>query len=343
MARALYLTSDVLIFDDILSGLDVDTDEHVFQKVFGPRGIIRSRNATAILCTHSVRHLPSADHIIALGSDGSLVEQGTFGELLANEKYVHGLGIKVSSSPSASITPITPDPLDGLAASITEEEKLPFLPRARSAASDTSNSVEDTSRQVGDTAVYGHYAKAIGWPIFSVFILFAITTGFLMNFPQIWLTYWSADLASPHRVHSDAYWVGLYTLLQILCLISLTVCCIFGFLLLIAQSGSVLHRDALHTVMAAPLRFFTKTDTGVVTNLFSQDITIIDSELPQALLNITIQIFAVVGMAAVVATSSPYVAISYPLLLCILWLIQRYYLRTSRQLRLLDLEAKSPL
>jgi ABC-type multidrug transport system fused ATPase/permease subunit len=37
--------------------------------------------------------------------------------------------------------------------------------------------------------------------------------------------------------------------------------------------------------MRAPLAFFTKTDTGVVTNLFSQDLNLIDTELPEATLN----------------------------------------------------------
>ncbi|KAF5686479.1 multidrug resistance-associated 1, partial [Fusarium globosum] len=41
--------------------------------------------------------------------------------------------------------------------------------------------------------------------------------------------------------------------------------------------------------------------------------------------------------------SSAYLAISYPFLAVILYSVQKFYLRTSRQLRLLDLEAKSPL
>ncbi len=49
--------------------------------------------------------------------------------------------------------------------------------------------------------------------------------------------------------------------------------------------------------MAGPLRFFAETDAGVVTNLFTQDMTLIDSELSKALLNITVQIFYIKGMA----------------------------------------------
>jgi ABC-type multidrug transport system fused ATPase/permease subunit len=44
-----------------------------------------------------------------------------------------------------------------------------------------------------------------------------------------------------------------------------------------------------------------------------------------------------------IGVSSIYAAISFPIFLTALYFIQKFYLRTSRQLRLLDLEAKSPL
>jgi hypothetical protein len=55
------------------------------------------------------------------------------------------------------------------------------------------------------------------------------------------------------------------------------------------------------------------------------------------------QVFTAIGQAAVMLTSSPYLGISYPFLIALMWIVQRFYLRTSRQLRLLDLELKSPL
>jgi ATP-binding cassette subfamily C (CFTR/MRP) protein 1 len=44
-----------------------------------------------------------------------------------------------------------------------------------------------------------------------------------------------------------------------------------------------------------------------------------------------------------IGVASAYAAIAFPILLTALFFIQKFYLRTSRQLRLLDLEAKSPL
>jgi ATP-binding cassette subfamily C (CFTR/MRP) protein 1 len=44
-----------------------------------------------------------------------------------------------------------------------------------------------------------------------------------------------------------------------------------------------------------------------------------------------------------IGVASIYAAISFPIVLTALYFIQKFYLRTSRQLRFLDLEAKSPL
>ena len=52
------------------------------------------------------------------------------------------------------------------------------------------------------------------------------------------------------------------------------------------RAGAHLHIDALTTLIRAPLSFFTTTDTGVVTNLFSQDLNLVDTELPDAILNL---------------------------------------------------------
>jgi len=112
---------------------------------------------------------------------------------------------------------------------------------------------------------------------------------------------------------------------------------------MIRVSGSKLHKAALRTLIDAPLRFFASTDTGTVTNLFSQDMSLIDHELPIALTNLVMDICNATGMAAVIASSSPFLAIAYPFMFMLLYVIQKFYLRTSRQLRLLDLEAKGPL
>lgn len=334
LARSLYLETNLCIFDDIFSGLDGETEKQVFSRVFGPEGLLRRRNTTAILCTHSIRHMPAADHIIALGTDGRVVEQGTFADLNLNGKYVQSLGVMAANTPKEQQNL-------SLAPSILDE--LASLEEHRTKSSFTSSHVDLANRQIGDRTVYSHYLKNMKVSVLSAILISGAAVGFLSNYPQIWLNYWASDVTALHPSHQKGYWLGLYALLQVLCLLSLTVLCYFVLTKMIMQTGSALHEQALRTVISAPLKFLTETDTGILTNLFSQDMTLVDGDLPLSILNLVATCFMVIGMAAVVATSSPFLAISYPLLVLLLWTIQKFYLRTSRQLRLMDLEAKSPL
>ncbi|KAI1452911.1 P-loop containing nucleoside triphosphate hydrolase protein [Annulohypoxylon moriforme] len=336
IARALYLDSELLIFDDVLSGLDANTEEQLYSRVFSSGGLLRLRRATVVLCTHSVKHLPSADHIIALGPDGSLTEQGSFPDLMAKESYVKNLEIKEADTKPMqasvdirSLNTITPK---------SESDSLPIM-----ATQTNTLDIGKQGRMTGDIAVYVHYFSRVNKIIIATVIIFGVGWGFFSNFTTIWLKFWSEDITSARPFHLNSFYIGIYALLQIMTLLSLFSACMVSFRTMIVQSGAILHREALATVIKAPLGFFTTTDTGVVTNLFSQDMTLIDGELPQAFLNVVLQLFECLGMTAVVATSSPFLAITYPFLIAIIYGIQKFYLRTSRQIRLLDLETKSPL
>ncbi|KAJ5898886.1 hypothetical protein N7495_003630 [Penicillium taxi] len=83
----------------------IKTEEQIFYNVFGPSGILKGRETVVLLSTHAVKYLPFADHIVVLGSNGTVVEQGRFHELVANQQYVFGLGIRadVHDIPSSTV------------------------------------------------------------------------------------------------------------------------------------------------------------------------------------------------------------------------------------------------
>lgn len=91
------------------------------------------------------------------------------------------------------------------------------------------------------------------------------------------------------------------------------------------------------------MSFFSTTDSGVTLNRFSQDLMLIDMELPLAALNTFATFVLCVGQMALIAVAAPYATIAFPVVAITVYLIQKFYLRTSRQLRFLDLETKSPL
>ncbi|KAL5610196.1 hypothetical protein FOVSG1_004877 [Fusarium oxysporum f. sp. vasinfectum] len=99
----------------------------------------------------------------------------------------------------------------------------------------------------------------------------------------------------------------------------------------VEKSSNNLHEQLLNSVCRAPLHFFTSTENGSILNRFSQDMTLIDISLPLAFY-LTLD-----------SSGASYFGAFLPISFLALYLIQKYYLRTSRQMRLLDLEAKTPL
>lgn len=55
LARAVYSRKDVVILDDIFSGMDAQTADLVSRRLLGNDGLLRKHGKTVILATHSRR------------------------------------------------------------------------------------------------------------------------------------------------------------------------------------------------------------------------------------------------------------------------------------------------
>jgi ABC-type transporter Mla maintaining outer membrane lipid asymmetry ATPase subunit MlaF len=60
LARAVYARRDLVILDDVLSGLDTTTENHVFHSLLGPEGLFRTLQATVILVSSSSMSFPAS-------------------------------------------------------------------------------------------------------------------------------------------------------------------------------------------------------------------------------------------------------------------------------------------
>ncbi|GLA96268.1 hypothetical protein AtubIFM57143_003733 [Aspergillus tubingensis] len=109
------------------------------------------------------------------------------------------------------------------------------------------------------------------------------------------------------------------------------------------RSGIVLHSQLLERVLGAPLSYFAETQIGITLNRFSQDIALVDKQLPSALANLSTQIFKLLMQVALIVYVQPVMLAMIPPCYILVYLIQKVYLRTSRQLRFLDLESRSRL
>ncbi|KAG6985166.1 ABC transporter atnG [Fusarium oxysporum f. sp. conglutinans] len=327
LARAVYSKPRIALFDDVFSGLDGQTARTVFENLFGERGLLRQWNTTTVLATQSVDFLSSADHIICLNKDGKISEQGTFSDLKDTDGYVHSLlRDRVHGGEAPTLE--------------TDDIKEQASKLAQATPKQQANE-EDTRRQRGDSTVYRYYFSSTGGLFMIVLLVLEIIWAFLESFPTIWLKFWTDDNANGND--QAGYYLGIYAALQVTAVIWFAVIIWFVIVLVAAKSGITLHKRLLSTVIRAPLSLFTTTDLGSITTRFSQDIGMVDNQLPLGLVVTLASFFGAIAKAGLLASSNPYIAATFPLLGAVYFYLQRGYLRTSRQLRLLDLEEKAPL
>lgn len=333
LARAVYSRPQLALFDDSFSGLDNHTTRVVFSRIFSKdTGLLRRWGTTVVLATQSVNLLPFSDRVIVL-RDGIVAEQGDYASLNKTGGYVASLDKhddpEAGSSDEAGSSEAPADPGQ-------DQGAMPKTARSSQAEP------EDKRRQRGDSAVYGFFLKAVGIPFAIGLLMSEISWAFLSTFSTVWLNYWS-EANREHPNQRIGYYLGVYSALQVLGVISFGTMIMFGMLFVASRTGLRLHQVLLDAVVRAPLSLFTATDVGAITTRFSQDIGIIDRSLPLALLVTVANLLSTVGVAGLIASSTGYIAISFPLLAAVFAYIQRGYLRTSRQLRLLDLEQKAPV
>ncbi|XP_067914713.1 ATP-binding cassette sub-family C member 3 isoform X1 [Heterodontus francisci] len=80
LARAVYSDMDIYLLDDPLSAVDAHVAKHIFDKVIGPEGALKSK--TRMLVTHGISFLPQVDQIVVL-VNGKVSEMGSYQELQA--------------------------------------------------------------------------------------------------------------------------------------------------------------------------------------------------------------------------------------------------------------------
>lgn len=285
------------------------------------------------MLTTTANRLPYADHIISLDGTGIGCEQGSLDKLTDSGGYVSRSLVfsadgKLEPAPATSAAAAASDsPADAL---VSSEVGLP-------------EEMEDgASRRTGDVAVYTYYIRAIGWIPTLIFVVCICAFIFCQSFPTIWLNWWAAANAKDPFTRLG-YYLGIYAMLGGLAIIFLVLSTWQMIVTMVPLSGNNFHQSLLKTVLNAPMSFFAATDAGVTINRFSQDLQLIDMDLPLSALNTFATFVLCIAEMILIATGSYYTAIAFPFLFVALWAVQHTYLRTSRQLRFLDLEAKSPL
>lgn len=145
--------------------MDPTAEERIFSRLLGRRGLLRSFDRTIILVTHAAHRLSYADHIIALSEQGSIVEQGSFTDLMTNGGYISNLTVEHKNE------------------EIDKAQEEADSSKYKASNSERAVAENDLNRPVGDLAVYRHYFSATGYAYTAVFLVLVAAFAFFVQFP----------------------------------------------------------------------------------------------------------------------------------------------------------------
>ncbi|KAM3506765.1 hypothetical protein MY10362_002164 [Beauveria mimosiformis] len=334
LARTLYdEAGELVLLDDIFSGLDARTRTQLAVNVFGPNGYLQKRRAAAILCcTEAPAMLCGAANPCFYQLDsGSLtvVEKAA-----ADTSTDEATGKEAGDGPlhSESVTPTTPEPAN-------ETERV-----SHSVLASTVEG-EEASDQVRGKSFEAHriYLMSLGSlpSLTFVAILLLFRVG-LEKGSSFWLSHWAGQYARLHKNINTGYYIGVYAAFAGAGLCVSFVMIRMGFMKLMPRSSISLHQDMLSVLVKTPAST-TELRQSETVNRFLNDIEAVDLDLPQALENLTTALGSSLGSLVVISIGSPYAIISLVALLPLLWLLQRIYPSSSFQLRTLHIAARAPM
>ncbi|KAF9967324.1 hypothetical protein BGZ70_009949 [Mortierella alpina] len=371
LARATYQDADIYLLDDPLSAVDAHVDQHLWNNLIGPQGLLKDK--TRILVTHGIHHLDQVDKIVVM-KGGEIVETGHYEKLMAARQSFYEL-IKeysakhsrkrrnshavVGTAPSSSqMDPALRDSsleeTDAESDNATIEEsgdsELLAKKQLTTVVGDGCAEEEEDELIAEETMKKGGiewnlvktYVKAGGVPLAVTIVLTCIIPELCLVGTSLWLKHWITK-TKEELDSSLVLFLGVYAALT---LVFVLLYIVYLYLILAVariRASELIHERLLTTVLRLPMSFFDTTPIGRIVNRFSSDCFSIDEHLPWKFLDLIFLVVSVSITLVMISVTTPVFVALIPLLAVVYYFIQDYYLWATRSLKRINSTSLSPL
>ncbi|XP_059903407.1 multidrug resistance-associated protein 1-like [Gadus macrocephalus] len=366
LARAVYRRADVYLLDDPLSAVDAHVGQHIFDKVIGPKGVLRDK--TRVLVTHGMSFLPQADLILVM-VDGEITESGSYQELLSRQgafaEFIHTFanterkesaiqraGSRRSNARLSMVDfmpcsrDLSQEQLIGGDSTNTNLQNMESVPESEQeqVPEDLGRLTEVDKARTGRVRLdmYMEYFKTIGVAlVVPIVLMYAFQQGASLTY-NYWLSLWADGPVVNGTQQGTDLKLAVFGALGLAQGIA-----IFGTTVAISLCGIVasrqLHRELLNNVLHSPMSFFETTPSGNLLNRFAKEIDGIDCMIPDGLRMMLGYVFKLLEVCVIVMMATPFAAVFILPLAFLYAFVQSFYVATSCQLRRLEAVSRSPI
>ncbi|NWI59307.1 MRP7 protein, partial [Calyptomena viridis] len=367
LARAIYQEKGLYLLDDPLAAVDADVANHLMQKCV--LGVLKHK--TRILCTHRTEFLKKADALLLI-DDGRIVKIGTPADILPLVEAFPKFRDMDKRRKDKGLFLVS---LGGQEEAIETE--------AEESTQTNNFIYKEEEKKQGAVAfqVYKAYWLAVGtWLALSILFSLLLMQA-SRNISDWWLSYWissisqtantsvmvcSASLPSPELLLFSI--AGLVSPIQALDTTPVpsnssvdvqfylivygsiaganslfTILRAFLFAYGTLHAATVIHNRLLQRALKATVTFFDTTPMGRILNRFSSDLYCVDDSLPFMLNIFLANMYGLLGTLVIMTYGLPWIGLVLLPLAVLYFSIQRYYRRTSRELKRLYSVTLSPI
>ncbi|XP_026971790.1 ATP-binding cassette sub-family C member 4 isoform X1 [Sagmatias obliquidens] len=356
LARAVYQDADIYLLDDPLSAVDAEVSRHLFELCICQA----LYQKITVLVTHQLQYLKAASQILIL-KDGEMVQKGTYTEFLKSGIDFASILKKENEETEPSTVPGSPalrNRTFSESSVWSQQSSRPSLKDAAPEDQDTENiqvTLSEESRlegKVGFKAYKNYFTAGAPWLIILFLIPVNIAAQVAYVLQDWWLSYWANEQSALNVTVNgqgnvteklDLYrYLGIYSGLTVSAVLFGIARSLLVFYVLVSSSQT-LHNQMFESILRAPVLFFDRNPTGRILNRFSKDIGHMDDLLPLTFLDFIQTFLQVIGVVGVAVSVIPWIAIPLVPLGIIFFVLRRYFLQTSRDVKRLESTTRSPV
>lgn len=332
LARAVYSNPDIILLDDVLSAVDSKVGKTIMDDCI--LGMLK--NTTRVLATHQLSLIGSADRVIFLNGDGTMVI-GTLDEML--QKSTDFKLLMEHSQTEAK------EEKGSIAPGVSQDEKI-----------ELKNCEVENIDKVDGKLVSEELksVNAIGWSVYRryfaagaqgftcnwvipLILFFSVCAIFLTLFANVWLSFW---VEYRFKNRSNDFYIGLYTLFIFGGVLGL--CLHFaGIISLLNRSSRILNLKAVKNILHVPMWYMDTTPMGRIINRFTKDTDVLDNEMCDKVAMIASYFGLIMGVIILSIIYLPWFAIAVPILFLVFFISGEFYQASGREVKRVEAVQRS--